>query len=355
MTVRLRSVDPTRFDVDGAAEAEAGIFGLPYSEEESTVVLLGVPWEPTTSYGRGTADGPAAIRAASPQLDLFDPELAAAGLAEPWRFGIAMPPLDHEIARLNALACKLAKPIIEAGGVKAGDDAAFVVDTMGAKLNQWVMGEVGRRIDDGHIVGVVGGDHSVSLGSIAATAQRTPALGVLHIDAHADLRVAYEGFRYSHASVMHGVLEDVPGVSRIVQVGVRDLSAAEAERIGSDSRIETFFDHSLRAAADQGEAWATTCERIIGALPEHVYVSFDIDGLDPSLCPGTGTPVPGGLGFGQAMSLLRALAISGRTIVGFDLVEVAPRGLGDEWDGNVGARVLYRLCGAALCSHGATS
>jgi len=203
----------------------------------------------------------------------------------------------------------------------------------------------------------------VPLGAIVEHAARFPGMGILHIDAHADLRVAYQGFVQSHASIMHNVLEAVPSLARLVQVGIRDLCEAEAERIaGSNGRIRTFFDSELSAQKHEGTPFTQLCEKIVGELPPQVYVSFDIDGLDPALCPHTGTPVPGGLSFAEIVTLLRTLVRSGRRIVGFDLCEVAPAPAPrrraseasheppDEWDASVGARVLYKLIGFALVS-----
>ena len=353
--MELRRVDESRFDVDGAGDSERG-FGLPYAAQECSVVMVPVPWEATVSYGRGTAKGPAAIRTASAQLDLYDPELAAYGLARPWVYGVHLLDEDPTVQGWNETACRLAAPVIAGGGAPAGSAEVRRVDELGATLDAWVHDTTTHWRRRGHIVGMVGGDHSSSLGAIQAAAEAHEGLGILHVDAHADLRDAYEGFARSHASVMHNVLEQVPGVARIVQVAIRDLSAAEAERIDRDARLHPFFDHVLRRAS--GQAWEAQCASIVAALPQSVYVSFDIDGLDPALCPHTGTPVPGGLSFGQAMTLLRVLATSGRRIVGFDLVEVAPPAAGfgqphQQWDGNVAARLVYRLCGAALLSHGA--
>jgi agmatinase len=334
----IRRVDESRFDADGAGAPSGSVFGLPYGEAESSVVMIAVPWEPTTSYGAGAAEGPEAIRDASGQLDLFDPELAELGLARPWVFGLHMTPDDPQIAAWNAEACAAARG-------EARDVAR--VDALSWKMVERVEMLVGAVLDAGKIAGVVGGDHSVAYGSMAAAARRG-AMGVLHVDAHADLRVDYEGYAHSHASVMHNVLRDLSGVETLVQIGIRDLSAAEAQRIRDDARVHTVFDHALR-----GADFRACCARLVEALPRRVWISFDVDGLDPALCPGTGTPVPGGLDFGQAMSLLRVLAESGREIAGFDLVEVAPSPFHGQWDGNVGARILYRLCGAALWSRGA--
>jgi agmatinase len=200
-------------------------------------------------------------------------------------------------------------------------------------------------------VGLIGGDHAAPYGSIKAHAERYPGLGILHIDAHADLRLAYEGFVDSHASIMRNVAERLPGVAKIVQVGLRDLAEEEHLYIlQSGSRIEALYDAELAARLFDGEPFSQIAASLVNKLPGDVYVTFDIDGLDPSLCPHTGTPVPGGLSFRQATHLLATIVKSGRRIVGFDLNEVAPGPEGDEWDGNVGARMLYKLIGFALRS-----
>jgi agmatinase len=341
------------FDPDAAAGADSGLFGLPFQPDEAHVVVVPVPFEATTSYRAGTARGPEAILEASRQVDLFHGELGRI-----YAPGIAMLPIPEAILRLDAEARAAALPVIEAGGV---DDAASPdlraalerVNTLSTQLNGWVHAETERWLARDKFVAVLGGDHSVPLGAIAAHAERFPGMGVLHLDAHADLRVAYEGFTYSHASIMYNVCAEVPGVSRIVQVGVRDFGEREARFVGeSDGRVLTHFDGDLQRRLLCGTPWDTLCREIVAHLPEQVYLSWDIDGLDPVLCPNTGTPVPGGLSFAQAVHLLRTLVASGRRIVGLDLVEVAPGPDGDEWDANVGARLLYTMIGFALRSRG---
>jgi agmatinase len=150
---------------------------------------------------------------------------------------------------------------------------------------------------------------------------------------------------------MYNVLERLPAVSRLVQVGLRDVSEEEYDCIrGSKGRIRAYFDSDIARQLFTGEAFSNIVQSIVESLPERVYISFDIDGLDPALCPHTGTPVPGGLSFQQAAALLARVEESGRRIVGFDLNEVAPGPDGDEWDGNVGARMLYKMIGFTLLS-----
>ena len=338
------------FDPDAPARAGSGIFGLAHTPDQAAVVLVPVPWEPTTSYGRGTAAGPAAILAASKQVDLTDVETG-----KPHEAGIVLLPEAPEVRAWNAEACAAAQPIIDAAGVTDGNPALAAglarVNELGQRLNEWLAAETMRWLDAGKLVGVVGGDHAAPFGAIEAVARRHPGLGILHLDAHADLRVAYEGFTWSHASIMHNVATRLSDVARIVQVGVRDVGDAEiAAARGSAGRIVTYFDAELAAARFEGETWAAQCRRMLDSLPRQIYLSFDIDGLCPTFCPHTGTPVPGGLSFTEACYLLREVVRSGRVIVGFDLNEVAPGPPGDEWDANVGARLLYKMIGWALRS-----
>lgn len=335
------------FDPSAAALPGSGVFGLPHGEEEAALVLIPVPFEATTSYGGGTARGPEAILAASRQIDLFDVETG-----RPYRRGIHMIAAPAEVERLGREARTAAAPVIAAGGTDGAPAlvrAAAEVDQACERVNAWVEERVAGLLQAGKRVGVVGGDHSVALGSLAAHARRHPGMGVLHVDAHADLRVAYEGFTYSHASVVYNAAVRLPEIARIVQVAVRDLSEEEhAFAAGSGGRIVQHHDAALARARLEGEPWAAQVRRILEPLPRDVYVTFDIDGLDPALCPHTGTPVPGGLSFQEAAFLIAAVAGSGRRIVGFDLVEVAPDPAGGEWDGNVGARLLYKLAGWTL-------
>lgn len=334
-----------RFDPNAAASPDSGVFGLSHSRAEAEVVLVPVPFDATTSYRRGAARGPAAILAASHQVDLYDLQTG-----RPYERGICMLPEDAAIAAANERCVALATPIIDKGGADAGDAAALAtIESSMRDVTARVRREVAAIYAEGKLPGVVGGDHSVPLGAIAAAAERFPGMGILHVDAHADLRVAFEGFRYSHASIMDNVLREVAGVQRLVQVGIRDFCEQELRAIeASEGRVVTHFDLVWQRRLAEGERLRDLIDQALGALPEQVWVSFDIDGLDPALCPHTGTPVPGGLSFASATLLLARLVESGRRIIGFDLNEVAPGPDGDEWDANVGARVLYKLCGFAL-------
>ncbi len=341
---------PLDFDPNEPAPDNGNYFGFPFTPAEAEIVLMPVPWGVTASYGDGASLAPEAIIAASTQLDFYDP-LYPGG----WRRGIATLPVNHSIKDLDTQLRTDARKVIahlERGGHK-GDECLRSrlarVNEASAGINDYIRGEAAGWLAQGKVVGLVGGDHSTPLGLIRALGEKAGTFGILHIDAHADLRDAYEGFTWSHASIMHNVLREAPHVGRIVQVGVRDLCEAEKRVIDTDPRVRCFDDFSLRSARFGGATWQQQCEAIVEALPEKVYVSFDIDGLSPENCPGTGTPVPGGLSFAEAVYLLDSLSCSGHRIVGFDLCEVGPRP-DDEWDANVGARVLLALCNATLKS-----
>lgn len=334
------------FDPNSPGSAQAGIYGLPFTPEESDIVLVPVPWEVTTSYGAGTANGPGAIREASFQVDLFHPEFA-----DLWKRGIAMDELpgalQEQSTHLKEEAAKVIDVLVNGGGKAAEKRAAkalMLVNEESAVMNDWVQQRTGFWMDQEKLVGLVGGDHSTPLGYFRALAERHGAFGILHLDAHLDLRKAYEGFTHSHASIMYNALQ-IPEVERIVSVGIRDFCEEEARVFANEElRVRIHRSAELRREQYEGARWKEQCDRIIAQLPDQVHISFDIDALDPALCPNTGTPVPGGLAFEEATYLLSQLAASGKAIIGFDLVEVTPGPQGD-WDANVGARLLWHLCG----------
>jgi agmatinase len=349
-TSRSAPPSPADFDPSGAAIPGSGIYGLPHGVDDARIVVLPVPFDATTCLGEGTRRGPESVFRISGQLDLGDPEFD-----DPWRDGIAMMSIPKEIERLGRRARRAARPIIEAGG-EIGTSrplarALAEVNAASERVNEWVEAQAGSLLERGKLVCVLGGDHSVVYGSIRAHARRWPGLGILHFDAHADLRVAFEGFTWSHASIFHNVLSRIPEVSTVVQVGIRDVAPSEQKAIaGWGARVRPFWDDELARRRSDGEPWRKIADDVVAPLPPLVYCSFDIDALEPSLCPHTGTPAPGGLSWHEAIEILRAVVRSGRRIVGFDLSEVAPGDDGRDWDGTVGARLLYKMIGFAHLS-----
>jgi agmatinase len=329
------------FNPSGVGLKNGNFIGLPFTEDSANVILIPVPWDVTVSSRQGTAHGPQAILDASVQLDLYDPDVEDA-----WKLGIFMPPADESVLRKrNELRPKAAGYIgfLEEGGNLQGFPRMKKVlreinDACG-QMNQWVYHQTKKRLDAGKLTGVVGGDHSVPLGFLKALGEKFHDFGVLQLDAHFDLRENYERFTFSHASVFFNALKD-KAVSKLVQVGIRDFCEEELKKVKEEGdRVVVFFDHTLKENRFCGMDWNTQCNEIANKLPRDVYISFDIDGLDPKLCPNTGTPVPGGLGFAEGIFLIKKLVESGRRIIGFDLCETG----NSEWDANVGARLLYKM------------
>jgi len=336
---------PADFDPDGPGGD--GLFGLPCTERDAKVVVIPAPFEATASYRKGTAGAPAAIAEASLQVDLHHHTIH-----EPWREGIAF--LDETpgggggpVPAWQQEAGALAGPILEAGGATEATASDLArVNAIGGELNRWVHGHAKRLLAADRIPAVLGGDHSVPFGAIQAAAEAHPGLGILHIDAHADLREAYMGFTWSHASIMYNVRQRIPQLGHIVQVGIRDFGAKEAERIQDWGQVTSYTDPELAWELASGEPWMRIAARIVRTLPEKVWVSFDMDGLDPSLCPNTGTPVPGGPSWRQVQLLLQLLTEE-HQIVGFDLCEVSK----EPFDASIGARMLYSLSTWAIHTH----
>jgi len=337
--------DHAAFDPNSVGNPNNNIFGLPFSEAESKIIILPVPWEVTVSYNAGTARAPEHIFKSSLQVDLFDPDVK-----DGWREGFFMRSCDRKVLMKSDYLRKEAELYINyiSQGEKVEDNKFMSkslreINEGSLFLNNWVYEQTRDLLADGKLVGLLGGDHSTPFGYFKAIAEKHGDFGILQIDAHCDLRKAYEGFVYSHASVMYNAIEEIPQLKKLVQVGVRDYCEEEMDYItGSGFRVVTYFDKEIRERIFEGQSWRQIADEIINHLPEKVYISFDIDGLDPKLCPHTGTPVQGGFEAEQVFYLFRKIKQSGRKLVGFDLNEVGVSQ--DEWDENVGARCLFQLC-----------
>jgi agmatinase len=344
----------TNFDPNSIGLAANNIFGLPSSEENSKLVILPIPWEVTVSYRNGTARGPEKVLEASYQIDLFD--LDAPGF---WKEGYYMPELDKLQVKKNDYLRHCAELIISdlSDGGATCDNLQLnkklkEINDGCAELNSWVYNQATRLFANGKYVALLGGDHSTPLGLIKAVGDQFGDFGILQIDAHADLREAYEGFTYSHASIMYNVLKEVPQMKKLVQVGIRDFCDEEYDISQNDERVKTFFDRDIKSRQFAGETWKSICDDIVSQLPQNVYLSFDIDGLDPKLCKNTGTPVQGGFEAEQVQYLFSSVLQSGRRIVAFDLNEVScGENTQDSIDASVGARILYRMCNLLMKSN----
>jgi agmatinase len=345
-------IDLSNFDPNSAGNPNNNVFGLPFSEEQARLAILPVPWEVTVSFGSGTARSAEQIMKASLQVDLFDPDLP-----EGWQQGFFLKEADRKILLKSDYLRKEAELYIDY--ISKGDaveNNQFMCKTLkevnegGYFLNNWVYQQTKHLLDKNKLVGLLGGDHSTPLGFMKALAEKHGEFGILQVDAHCDLREAYEGFVYSHASIMYNALKEIPQLKKLVQVGTRDYSQGEHQFIQQNAeRVRTYFEKEIRERQFEGESFKKIAEEIIDQLPDKVYISFDIDGLDPKLCPNTGTPVPGGFETEQVFYLFKQIIKAGKKIVGFDLSEVSTSE--NCWDANVGARVLFKLCNLIVQSN----
>ena len=265
--------------------------------------VLPVPYDFSTSYQGGTRWGPQAILNASQNMELWDDELGAV-----YRAGI------HTLPAL--------------------EPTALGPEAMCARVEQ----AVGWILEQRKLPAILGGEHSITAGAVRAAAARFPRLSVLQLDAHADMRDEYLDSPFSHACVMRRIRERVPAAS----VGIRSMSEEEAGHLAQHP-VPIWSTRRFRAL--KGD-WGP----ILDTLTEEVFVTFDLDGLDPGILPATGTPEPGGLDWFEAVDLLRAVSRRSR-IIGFDIVELAPIA-GQVASDFLAARLTYRLIGLALGNHG---
>lgn len=344
--------DLSHFDPNGASNPKNNIFGLTFSEEEARLVILPVPWEVTVSYGSGTSRAAEHVFNASMQVDLFDGETNQA-----WKQGFYMRPSDKKVLMKSDYLRKEAELYIDytskgemveknnfmCKSLKEINEGSLI-------LNKWVHEQTIDLLNRGKLVALLGGDHSVAFGYFKAIGEKHGDFGILQIDAHCDLRKSYEGFVYSHGSVMYNALNEISEIKKLVQIGVRDYCQEEWEYIcNSEHRVITYFDKDIKERGYEGQTWKEIADEIINHLPEKVYISFDIDGLDPKLCRNSGTPVTGGFDTEQIFYLVKKIIQSGRKFIGFDLDEI---GIGQtDWDANVGARILWRLCNLLVANN----
>jgi len=245
--------------------------------EHARVVILPIPLDRTTSYVPGTRNGPHEILVASAHMELWDEETQT----DVHSIGIfTLPEMEFPFASMDEVVREIRR----------------------------VTAEIVNR---DKFVFILGGEHSITPAAVAAVAAKFPGVSVLQIDAHADLRDSFMGTPHNHACAMRRTLE----FARTTQVGIRSLSPEEAAAVPTLG-TQIFYDFNMRANAD----WI---DRVVDSLSEHVYITIDVDGLDPAIMPATGTPEPGGLSWYETLALLRRV-IERRTVVGCDVVELSP-------------------------------
>ncbi len=253
--------------------------------DRAQIVIVQAPYEHTVSYGGGTKKGPKAIIDASAYVEFYDDET------------------DRELC-FDV-------------GIATDTPVAFGTATDARALEK-IRTRVSKLLAMEKFVVTLGGEHTISSAPIAAHLERYPKMSVLQFDAHSDLRDSYQGSKYSHASVMARVAE-MMSPKRITQVGIRALCSEERAFI-RENKVNTFFASALHKG-DHGKHWA---KKVVQTLGKDVYITFDVDALDPAIMPSTGTPEPDGLTYHEALDVVREVVRSGRRIVGMDIVELAP-------------------------------
>ncbi len=332
------------FNPNSVGISNGNIFGFPVNENEANQIIIPVPWDVTASFNKGASSGPEAILKASLQLDFSHLKLSEAHRTKVFLSKISTQWL--EINNKLSVESVFYNEFLESGGdlrkSKKFSDFVELVNKSQIALKENLYERSKHLLEKGVIVSVLGGDHSVPLGLLMAINDSYSSFGILQIDAHSDLRKSYQNFDQSHASVFYNVIKKCKNLKKLIQVGVRDFSPDEYVFSKENKKIETYYNVLLKEQRFSGKTWSEQVKEIISTLPVNVYISFDIDGLCPYLCPNTGTPVPGGLEFDEAIYLIFQLVDSGRKIIGFDLSEVSPSST-SQWDANVGARVLWNL------------
>ena len=286
--------DPFQYDHTQASQF-GGVLPSPRTWQESEAIILPVPFERTTSYGQGTRNGPRELLLASAQVELWDEELS---IDVHGRGMFTAPEMDLTAASI--------------------DEAVSTIEDV-----------AGRFMDLKKFLVTLGGEHSITSPLVGAAVTRTPGLSVLQFDAHADLRDSYLEERHSHACAMRRTLEHAP----TVQVGIRNISEEEMKALPS-LKTRIFYDWNMR----EDPRWM---EKAVDALSDDVYITIDLDALDPGLMPAVGTPEPGGLSWRELLSVLK-LTFERRRVVACDVVELCPIP-GMNSPNFVAARLIYKL------------
>lgn len=339
------------FDPEGTFTKDASIFGMPVNEH-SALHLIPSPWEPTTSFKKGTVLGPKALYEASKQMDLFHPYFKKI-----YEKGVFWKDKDcNEILNLDTLTkplCERVREALEESKNPSMDDLDSANEASN-NFNRIIYTNATDTLDQKKVPGLVGGDHSSPFGLIQALSEKhSEGFSIVHIDAHFDFRKAYQGFEHSHASIMYNVKTKLKNPPKLFQIGIRDFCESEFNFAAENSIF--LLDQEFQRKKSEGQSFVKILDELFKKLDKKIYVSFDIDGLSPECCPNTGTPVPGGLSFTEASQMLHYLHRNGHELIGFDLVETSPNpklnALGEGLDEVTGVRLLYDLCCFALSTN----
>jgi len=322
-------------EINGVARTDTNIFGFDFSMEEAAVVVLPFSWDVSCSFERGTRLAPEAILTASTQLDFYN---SKKGYRE---IKIFMEDESSFILDESKYLGKMAEDIYSSleSGRTLLEYQRDNLERINERTFYWLSlkeKQISNLLKKGKKVILLGGEHTCTLAYLNALNNSVKDYGILQIDAHMDMRDTYAGFKYSHASVLFNALESVN--KSVVQVGIRDCAPIEVD-YAKTKNVKTYFNLNIKERLFAGESWESIVGEIISMLPSNVYLTMDIDGLDPSFCPNTGTPVPGGLSYDQCIYLINRVSEE-KNIIGADIVEVGS----SPYDANVASRILWAIC-----------
>ena len=318
------------------------------SPADADLVIVSAPWSVTSDYGHGATYTPDAVIDASAYSNLYDVE---SGFSAEGR--VATAEIDYNIQEYSEHLGRDAERIANRSfdgatpGVEYATRKVKHINEGFAEMHKSIYKQTKHWVSQGKTVAVIGGDHSVSLGAVKAMAECYNDLGVLFIDAHADYAQEGETFAYSHRTIARNIVEEIPSVSRLVEVGVRDIDKAELDLLLANDKVELFLAERVAAKRFEGESWGNLCREMVEKLPQKVYVSLDIDALKIEFCTHTNSPVPGGMTFDEVVYLVNCVVKSGREIVGFDITEVVSN-IDDKMDAIVAVRLLTKMIVATL-------
>ncbi len=323
------------------------IFGMPHSKDDAMMHVFPINSAITVSGTEGAENGPDGLLEGSACIELFNKNYRR----DAYLPGMYLLEKDNAIGDLHKkgrnIFLELIKTDLEIARTFDADKVNEFCELLNSRVENWIK----KSLDDGHIVAAIGGCHGSIYGAVAAHAKKYKDFTLLMIDAHLDLRKAYEGVTYSHASVMWNILNNIPEVKHLVCVGIRSYGLDEYDFVRDNrNRVSVYYADDMQESQDKKSAsWRDICQIIVNSIPtEDVYLSFDHDGFEVHLCSSTGTPVPGGLSMWQAKVLIETIAREKR-IIGFDLNEMVPN---TQVDRNSAAEIFYHMYYWTMVSRG---
>jgi len=335
------------FDLNGQAIGN-NLYGLPHSFDNAVLHVHEIPTAITVSGTKGAEDGPAGLAKGSKSIELTSEQYRD----DAWIPGMWVNETDPELHDLHKKGRDIFEEMIDSNLDHVVEYNSRQINEICEKVNNILERDVTNSLKLNRLVAVIGGCHGSIFGGVKAHAKFNESFSILTVDAHLDLRLAYEGVKWSHASIMRNILTEIPQVKHLTSVGIRSTGADERQYVKENKdRISVFYDSVMRLKMDSQEKnWQNMCYDIVDSIPTvDVYISFDHDGLEVSLCPSTGTPVAGGLSMWQAKTLISTLVAMKKRIIGFDLNEMVPTTQNDR---NSAAELFYHMYYCMMVSQG---